>query len=197
MKKYWKISVLLFILFVLFVSPGCTKGSGNVKIEKSSNDMAEILKKEPETASGVSADQNSEGETSSEDDPLPGGRKDWPEESNVEADVDLTKMSSNMVYAEVYNMLVNPEAYIGKTIRMEGLYTVLEDEETGEVYHGCIVQDATACCASGIEFRTAEELVYPDDYPEEGEEILVIGVFDTYLDGEDLYCTLKDAVFWR
>jgi hypothetical protein len=188
MKKNRKLALIILVLIIFFVPFGCTKGSGNVKIEKSSNDVGEILKKDAENVSEVS---------SVEEDPLPGAKKEWPAESQTEVDVDLTKMTSNMVYAEVYNMLVNPEAYIGKTIRMEGLYTVFEDEETGEVYHGCIVQDATACCASGIEFRSAKELVYPDEYPWEGEEILVIGVFDTYLDGEDLYCTLTDAEFWR
>ena len=36
------------------------------------------------------------------------------------AEVDLTGMSSTMVFAEVYNMMVEPESYEGKTVRMQG-----------------------------------------------------------------------------
>lgn len=34
-------------------------------------------------------------------------------------DVDLTQLSSTMIYAEVYNMMVTPDEYVGKTVRME------------------------------------------------------------------------------
>ena len=36
----------------------------------------------------------------------------------VDADVDLTQLSSTLVYAEVYNMASNPQSYVGKTVRM-------------------------------------------------------------------------------
>ena len=45
--------------------------------------------------------------------------------------------------------------------------------------HG-IIQDATQCCAQGIEFVPLEDYTYPDDFPEIGENICVTGVFDTY-----------------
>ena len=35
-------------------------------------------------------------------------------------DLDLTSMSGTMVYSEVYNIMSNPDEYIGKTIRMNG-----------------------------------------------------------------------------
>lgn len=53
---------------------------------------------------------------------------------------------------------------------------------------------AAACCAQGIEFILTDDYAWPGDYPEEGEEITVIGSFDTYYEGEYLYCTLRDAV---
>ena len=34
---------------------------------------------------------------------------------------------------------------------------------------------------------------YPDDYPEADAEICVVGVFDTYQEGEYTYCTLRNA----
>ena len=56
-------------------------------------------------------------------------------------DVDLTTLSQTMVYSEVYNMMETPEDYVGKTIKMRGLYSYYYDEGTKNEYHACIVQD--------------------------------------------------------
>lgn len=53
--------------------------------------------------------------------------------------------------------------------------------------------DATQCCAQGIEFVPADEYTYPDDFPQVGEDICVAGVFDTYMEGNGRYLTLRDA----
>lgn len=108
-------------------------------------------------------------------------------------DIDLTILSATVVYSEVYNMMYLPEEYIGKTIRMRGMFSSYHDEETDKSYYACIIQDATACCAQGIEFELEGEHSYPEDYPEEGEDVTVEGVFDTYTEGEYTYCTLRNA----
>ncbi len=108
-------------------------------------------------------------------------------------DIDLTVMSGTMVYSEVYNMMNEPEKYIGKSVKMQGAFAVYEDEFNGENVYACIVKDAAACCATGIEFIREGEHTYPDDYPKNGNEIVVRGVFDVYEDGDYKYCTLKNA----
>lgn len=108
-------------------------------------------------------------------------------------DVDLTVMSATMVYSEVFNMMVTPEDYVGKTVKMTGTFQAFTYEKTGEYYFTCVIQDATACCAQGMEFVLPEEYVYPDDYPEEGSNVTVIGTFDTYMEDDLLYCHLKDS----
>ncbi len=108
-------------------------------------------------------------------------------------DVDLTVMSATMVYSEVFNMMVTPEDYVGKTVKMNGTFQAYIYEKTGEYYFTCVIQDATACCAQGMEFALPEEYVYPDDYPEEGSNVTVIGTFDTYMEDDLLYCHLKDS----
>ncbi len=108
-------------------------------------------------------------------------------------DVDLTALSGTMVYAEVYNMLTAPEDYIGKTVKMNGLYAYYYDEATGNAYHSCVIQDATACCAQGLEFVLTDDYTYPDDYPDTDGEICVAGVFDTYIEGGYVFCTLRNA----
>lgn len=108
-------------------------------------------------------------------------------------DLDLTTLSSTMVYSEVYNMMYEPEDFVGKIIRMDGTFNTYHDEETGLDYYACIIQDATACCAQGVEFIPTEDYSYPADYPEVGDWVTVTGVFDTYQEGDYTYCTLRNA----
>ncbi|MCR5118415.1 MAG: hypothetical protein K6B44_02200 [Lachnospiraceae bacterium] len=112
-----------------------------------------------------------------------------PADDTEAIDVDLTALSSTMVYSEVSNMMTSPDEYIGKRVKMEGAYSLYLDPDSGNEYRACIIQDATACCAQGIEFETAT----PENCPGEGENVTVVGVFDTYYEGEYKYCTLRDA----
>lgn len=113
-----------------------------------------------------------------------------PEQTQTSADgvdVDLTVLSSTMVYSEVYNMLYfYPEDYYGKNVKMTGQFNVYQwVDESGivadmPVAYACIISDATACCAEGVEFVLEGDYTYPDDYPELGAEITVIGEFQSY-----------------
>ncbi|MBR3344340.1 MAG: hypothetical protein IKG34_09100 [Solobacterium sp.] len=118
-----------------------------------------------------------------------------PADAYENIDIDLTVMSSTMVYSQVSEIMADPDAYVGKIMKMKGLLTVFHSEETGKYYFGCLIQDATACCAQGIEFELAGDYQYPDDYPPENTVITVVGVFDTYIEGVGLYCTLRNAEF--
>ena len=114
-------------------------------------------------------------------------------------DVDLTKLSSTMVYSEVYNMMYSPEGYIGKTVKMKGqlaIYQAVDKDGTpipDQMYFACVIADATACCLQGVEFVLAGEHTYPDDYPEPGSEITVTGTFEVYEEAGYQYCRLVDA----
>lgn len=113
-----------------------------------------------------------------------------PEETYEVIDVDLTSMSSTLVYSEVYDMITNFHNYVGKVIKMNGIAEVWTDPNTNVTYRTCIIQDATACCAQGIEF----ELTEGADQVKRGDAIVVIGVFDVYFEGEIPYCTLRNAI---
>ena len=112
-----------------------------------------------------------------------------PEQTQASADgvdVDLTVLSSTMVYSEVYNMLYNdPAHYLGKTVKARGGFSIYQFVTDGvlqpdPVAYACIIADATACCAEGMEFVPEGDLTYPEDYPELGAEITVIGEFQSY-----------------
>jgi hypothetical protein len=108
-------------------------------------------------------------------------------------DIDLTNASATVVYSEVYDMMYFPENYVGKNIKMDGLFTYYYDEAMDKYYFACIIMDATACCSQGIEFELTDDYVYPDDYPEDGGDICVVGTFDTYEEDGFTYCVLRDA----
>ena len=123
-----------------------------------------------------------------------------PQASADGVDVDLTALSSTMVYSEVYNMLYfYPEDYYGKTVKMTGLFNVYQSvDENGVVLdmpvaYACIISDATACCAEGMEFVLKDDLAYPDDYPELGAEITVIGEFQSYEENGMIWYHLVNA----
>ena len=115
--------------------------------------------------------------------------------------VDLTTMSSTMVYAEVFAMTSSPEEYVGKTVKMRGIFSKGQlyagdgSLNDGSVVFACIVQDATACCAQGIPFDLAGDYEYPQDYPELGAEITVEGVFEIHEQDGLEFCRLRDAAF--
>ena len=102
--------------------------------------------------------------------------------------VDLTTMSSTMVYSYVADMLANPSNYKGQTVRMDG-----DSNTTHGGTHSCIVYDALGCCTEGIEYLLPEE-EEEVTYPEDGEHITVVGRFATYKKGESIYFVLIDAV---
>ena len=113
-------------------------------------------------------------------------KSEQPQASSNGVDVDLTVLSSTMVYSEVYNMLYfYPEDYYGKTVKANGIFAIYQMVVDGvtqpdPVAYACIIADATACCAEGMEFVLEGDYTYPDDYPELGAEITVIGEFQSY-----------------
>ena len=105
-------------------------------------------------------------------------------------DIDLTQMNATMVYAEVSNIMYMPDDYIGKIIRMNGMAVSSTDPETGITYHAVIIRDATACCASGLDYVLADGQEYPPDE----SDATVTGEFELYEENGFFYCQLKDAV---
>lgn len=108
-------------------------------------------------------------------------------------DVDLTALSSTMVYSEVNNMMMYPEEYIGKTVKMTGTMAAYYDEALDEYYEACVISDATACCQQGLEFQLKGNHKYPDDFPEIDSEITVVGTFNTYEENDYTYARLENA----
>lgn len=122
-------------------------------------------------------------------------------EDTAALDIDLTVLSSTMVYSDVYSMMSFPDDYIGKTVKMKGQFVIgyvyntdgTPDESTARF--ACVIADATACCSQGLEFILTGEHTYPDEYPELGAEITVVGTFEWYEEDGCRYYRLGNASF--
>ena len=120
-----------------------------------------------------------------------GGGSGNGDASYGKVDVDLAAMSSTMAYSAVVDMSENPQEYKGKTVRIKGDFASMYGEQQGKMLYACLIRDETACCTQGLEFEPTEK---PADSLEQGSEITVAGVLDSYEEGDATYCTLKDAV---
>ncbi len=107
---------------------------------------------------------------------------------NLDEVFDITGLTGNMLFAEVFNMVAAPAEYVGETIRMKGTMYVFTDPDTDKVYNSCFMRDAMGCCSQGFEFELAE-----GKYPAEDTPITVEGVFDIYEEDESTYCILRNA----
>ena len=179
---------MLFISVLLVLSLSACSGSGaesRAAASGTANTVSQVL----EDAAQPEETASTQAETAAQAFQTP-SLADM-ELSSEDADIDLTLLSGTMVYAQVSQMMYSPEDYIGMTVKMRGPFAIYEGEERN--YYACIIQDATACCANGIEFLWAGEHSYPEDYPELGTEITVVGTFELYEEDGFMYSQLSDA----
>ncbi len=216
MKKYSKLIVALSLAMVMAGCEGSSSASRDMGTGNSVSDVLEAgMRAEDEKNEEASAGESGSNEIVVPLDSSDEGLFDMgdgferqtgidegapePEElqemmSSTEGiDVDLTVLSPTMVYAQVFDMIYEPELYIGKTVKMQGLYTCTDPELTDVFYCACVVQDATQCCSNGIEFELSDDYAFPQDYPEYGDTITVLGTFDLYEDQGYTYCTLRNS----
>lgn len=190
MKRKKMISITIAaMVFVLALSTGCGGEDAKSRTANKQSGVSDVLQQEMSKADAANG--------SSQQNPLPEPSKansadasQTPSGQKKDGiDVDLTVLSANMVYAEVYNMMISPKDYVNKTIKMEGTAASYHDDKTKKDYYACIIKDATACCSQGIEFELTGDYKYPGD----GQHVSVTGVFTTYKEGDTSYCTLKNA----
>ncbi|MGX8679761.1 MAG: hypothetical protein ACSW8B_00040 [bacterium] len=104
--------------------------------------------------------------------------------------IDLSVMSKTAVYAEVSNIVDEPDDYIDKTIKMKGTFDVFVRDDPDHEYYYCFIADAAGCCSQGIEFLCDEKPAFP----EIGKPILVEGIGEVYEEDDMEFFRLKHAV---
>lgn len=188
MKKIISL-VLCLVLATMLVACGSESKTGaGGNSSPTVNDVLESRK-----AAAESDSESTRKSGVSDGAPEPESTASTPLSTTEGIDIDLTSLSSTMVYSEVYNMMTVPSDYIGKVVKMNGIFSTFHDDNTGKNYFACVIKDATACCSQGIEFVLTDDYSYPDDYPSNGDTVTVVGTFNTYTENNYSYCTLLDA----
>lgn len=113
------------------------------------------------------------------------------EAERVDSEGEVIHITEKMYVTYINDIFTNADEYMGKKIKLEGMFTSAYDEITGLTYYfvyrtgpGCCGNDGDMC---GFEFTTTDPL------PEEKDWIEVIGTLDSYEENGFTYLTLKDS----
>jgi uncharacterized membrane protein YcgQ (UPF0703/DUF1980 family) len=190
-------TLTLLLTASLLLSAACSKtGTNTLLSQASSAEAATASANSSDTQSQNAGDGTQPGTDTESSDTAPSSPFRLPQGSGTDGiDIDLTTLSANMVYAQVYDMVCYPDNYIGKTVKMEGQFAFYHDEEKDRYYFACIIADALACCQQGLEFEPEDKNITIDDFPESGKIISVTGTFNTYKEGDKTYCVIQNAKF--
>lgn len=190
MKKRFIKFFIIFIIFVAIAGCGKKRQTGNQMFSttKSVKDTIEDeMKKEEqkkenaenekalkddfqateEDVKEINEDKNEENEKA----------ENVGEENKKDIDYDLTEMNSDMIYATVFMVVQDPESYAGKTFKIYGNSYTFPTTEGKSMTHYCLIKDALACCAQGLEFISSNS---DEKYPDDGDEIVVTGTLESY-----------------
>lgn len=111
-------------------------------------------------------------------------------------DYDLTTMSSDMVYATVYQMMTNPDKYVGKVFKMvEHFIHHITKIQTNIIITALYKMQQHAVHREWNLYGMMIPMCTRMIIQVENSNIVVTGVFETYREDGDknLYCRLSDA----
>lgn len=185
--------IKFFIIFIIFVAiAGCGKKRQNknqmFSTTKSVKDtIEEEMKKEQEKKENAENEKAIKNDFQATEEDVKEINEDKNEEKkkaeNVggenqkDIDYDLTEMNSDMIYATVFMVVQDPESYAGKTFKIYGNSYTFPTTEGKSMTHYCLIKDALACCAQGLEFISSNS---DEKYPDDGDEIVVTGTLESY-----------------
>ena len=184
MKKTF--SLILILCLISLLVAGCSEGDNSQS--NGGSDAAGNPSSEGADATDTPVLDSDGGHGSDSDDFV-----DLTPDPNV--DVDMTVMSSTMIYATVYQLVIDPVGSLQKKLKVKGSFDVFSDYDLGVNYYYIFVADAQACCEQGLELYFPDSYVYPDDFPSNGAEIEIIGTFTSHFDyGVEYYYVAVEEV---
>lgn len=192
----------IWLLAAVVLISGCGKQTDNGKGINNGKTVDKVIESQVKKEEQKKTEESTKEDTQKNDQQNTDTQTSESVQGSVNApeaavDVDLSVMDSDMIYATVYQMMSDPEQYVGKTFRIEGKFYVTYDEMTKSQYYYCVIKDATECCAQGLEFVWGDgSHIYPDEYPTDGTEVVVDGTFELYMENDSRYCRLANADFY-
>jgi hypothetical protein len=122
---------------------------------------------------------------------------------DIAKDLFIFQMFTGLAYSDAeafdfkrYKKVDGTWRYVGKRIKMKGVFSSYYDDVVKKRFYGCVIADALACCSQGLAFELAKSRKYPEEFPDEGTQITIIGDFDYVVEeGEDdvSYAVIRNA----
>ncbi|MDF2544365.1 MAG: hypothetical protein K0S47_4083 [Herbinix sp.] len=108
--------------------------------------------------------------------------------SIVNQDSDTVYIKEKMFVAQINDIYINYEDYIGKTVQLEGIFDEEYNSETDTTYR-YVYRYGPGCC--GTDANAGFEVVWDGDYPKINDWVNAIGVLETYEENGTSYLQLR------
>ncbi|MDR2515554.1 MAG: hypothetical protein LBD02_10195 [Christensenellaceae bacterium] len=116
-----------------------------------------------------------------------------PEASVAAPSGDVVAIKEKMFIAQLNDVYLNQDTYLGKTIKFEGMFTQYTWDEQGLTCY-LVYRNSPGCC--GADGQAGFEVIWPDGsnqaYPNENDWVEAVGVLEEY--EEDGYKYLRLAL---
>ena len=114
--------------------------------------------------------------------------------NELKIDIDMTNFSITILFALLQNLVNYPDDYIGKVIKIKGDFKSWKDETTNEDVYLINISDEAACCSAEIQIVFDKDSFDISQLPDVGDEITVIGRFDSNYKNNVFFSYLADSV---
>lgn len=109
--------------------------------------------------------------------------------SGTKTNAGLVEIKEKMFIAQVNDVYLNPDDYVGKTIRLQGLFMTQDNGSSMPPYH-FVIRYGPGCC--GNDGNAGFEVLWENKgvtYPQDEEWVEAVGTFGAYEeDGYPYYC---------
>lgn len=109
--------------------------------------------------------------------------EEYQEILDAQVDIDVLNLSDIVAFAQVNNMMMMADDYLGMTVKVHGNYYRHYIEEIDFSYHFLLLVDGTNCCTGILEFMMEDGV----EYPNSGENLILMGEYSKYTDEYGTY----------
>lgn len=181
--------VIVFMLALMLLTGCSSVDMGNTVVD-GLIEVEEQLKEE-QVNSGTHGGDNLYGEVV--DIELIQEDKDFSALEEVKVDVDVSILPTSLAFAQVSRMMFDVHEYEGNTVKIQGMYYHDKIPELGIDRKTIMLLDELSCCQGYF------EIILPDgvEFPENGEQMMLIGEYILESKGEYSYPVLRvsDYIF--
>ena len=102
----------------------------------------------------------------------------------------ITEITEKMFIEQVNDVYLNPDDYLGKPLKLEGVFESFYLEDTDETLR-YVRRLGPGCC--GNDGFVGFEVVYGGEYPNKNDWVELIGIFEEYEENDMQYFRIRAA----